>query len=132
MIRVLEERSDELIASLETVDGLLKRPSESERGYMYFFFLKAKCCSNQLLGESSHQEEFKHRAAVAYMVRTRSLWYAPKRQMTGHVSPNDTTVVPNEQSVVHSIANLGLAQKRAGSLSKAKERITMRASFELH
>lgn len=66
------------------------------------------------------------------VVRTRSLWYAPKRRTTGHVSPNDTRLVPNEQSVVHSIANLGLAQKRAGFLCKAKKRITMQASLELH
>jgi hypothetical protein len=120
MIRVLEERSDELIASLETVDGLLKRPSESERGVE--IICSHYCCN---IGER-YEEKKDYRGAVPWYHR--GLLYAiTNSQMISQTSG------PFFDSCMMQLAsmycNLGLAQKHCGLLSLALENYN--ASLEI-
>jgi tetratricopeptide (TPR) repeat protein len=120
MIRVLEERSDELIASLETVDGLLKRPSESERGLE--ILCSHYCCN---IGER-YEEKKDYCGAVPWYHR--GLFYA----ITNSQKISQTSG-PFFDSCMRQLAsmycNLGLAQKHCGHLSLALENYN--ASLEI-
>mmetsp|Transcript_28373 Transcript_28373/g.51393 ORF Transcript_28373/g.51393 Transcript_28373/m.51393 type:complete len:227 (+) Transcript_28373:742-1422(+) len=97
-----------------------RRRRHNARGYIYS--LKAKCCNQ--LGES-HEEECNYRAAIPWYER--SLLYAQKRRLVMPPSNDDTSA---KRAVSTQHCNLGLAQKRAGFLRKAKENYD--ASLELH
>jgi hypothetical protein len=113
-LQVVHAREEEMTINLP----IMFDSEDVQRGYIYS--LKAKCCNQ--LGES-HEEEFNYRAAVPWYER--SLLYAQKRRLV--MSPNDTSA---KQAVSTQHCNLGLAQKRAGFLRKAKENYD--TSLELH